>query len=115
MIQAIIVEDVPKSQETLFKMLLQNCPQVTIVGIANSVDSAYELIVQHRPNLVLLDIEMPQKNGFDLLVKFPNPHFEVIFTTAHDQYALRAIKFCALDYLLKPIDIQELQLAVQKK
>ena len=114
MIRAIIVEDVPRSQETLFKMLIQNCPQVSILGMANSVDTAYDLIVQSQPNLILLDIEMPQKNGFDLLIKFPNPDFEVIFTTAHDQYALRAIKFCALDYLLKPIDIQELQLAIQK-
>lgn len=114
MIKTIIVDDVLKSQALLAQLLELYCPEVQIMGKANSVDTACPLILEHQPDLVLLDIEMPHKNGFELLKLFPNPTFEVIFTTAYDQYALRAIKFCALDYLLKPIDVEELKLAIQK-
>lgn len=114
MIKTIIVDDVLKSQALLTQLLALHCPTVEVVGTANSVDSACPLILTHHPDLILLDIEMPHKNGFELLKLFPNPSFEVIFTTAFDQYALRAIKFCALDYLLKPIDVAELKIAIQK-
>lgn len=114
MIKTIIVDDAVNSQNVLLQILIQHCPNVKLCGIANSVLEAQKLIVEQQPNLVLLDVEMPPNNGFELLEQFPNPNFEVIFTTAHDQYALRAIKFCALDYLLKPIDIQELKSAINK-
>ncbi len=114
MIKTIIVDDVLKSQALLAELLTSHCPEIQVVGQANSVDAACPLILTHQPDLILLDIEMPHKNGFELLKLFPNPTFEVIFTTAFDQYALRAIKFCALDYLLKPIDVEELKIAIQK-
>ncbi len=114
MIKTIIVDDVLNSQKVLQQILTEHCPQVQICGFAGSVLEAQRLILEQQPDLVLLDVEMPPNNGFELLEQFPNPNFEVIFTTAHDQYALRAIKFCALDYLLKPIDIQELKSAIDK-
>lgn len=114
MIRALIVDDVVNSQNVLLQILVHHCPQVKVCGVASSVLEAQRLIIEQQPDLVLLDVEMPPNNGFELLEQFPNPTFEIIFTTAHDQYALRAIKFCALDYLLKPIDIQELKLAIEK-
>lgn len=114
MIRTLIVDDVVNSQNVLLQILEHHCPKVKVCGVASSVLEAQRLIIEEQPDLVLLDIEMPPNNGFELLEQFPNPTFEVIFTTAHDQYALRAIKFCALDYLLKPIDIQEFKVAIDK-
>lgn len=113
-IQAIIIDDEAKSRDTLSRMLAKYCPHAHVVGMANSVESGYELILNTRPDLVFLDVEMPPYTGFDLLKKFDDISFEVIFTTAFDKYAINAIKFCALDYLLKPIDIEELILAIDK-
>ncbi len=114
MIQAVIIDDEAKSRETLSKMLTKYCPNAHVAGVADSVESGFALIQEATPDLVFLDVEMPPYTGFDLLKKFDNISFEVIFTTAFDKYALNAIKFCALDYLLKPIDIEELILAVDK-
>lgn len=114
MIQAVIIDDEAKSRETLSKMLSKYCPNAQMAGVAHSVESGFELINEVNPHLVFLDVEMPPYTGFDLLKKFDEIPFEVIFTTAFDKYALNAIKFCALDYLLKPIDIEELILAVDK-
>lgn len=114
MISIIIVDDVKKSRDTLEKMLLNYCPDSEILGKAGSAKQAYSLICDKQPQLVLLDIEMPNGTGFDLLEMFEDINFEVIFTTAFDQYALKAIKFCALDYLLKPIDIKELIQSIHK-
>jgi two-component system LytT family response regulator len=114
MISAIIIDDIQKSRAVLLQLLQRNCPQINVVSMASSADEAQLQILEKQPNLIFLDIEMPNGTGFDLLKRFPTPDFKVIFTTAYDQYALQAIKFCALDYLLKPIDIEELQVAVQK-
>lgn len=114
MISAIIIDDIQKSRGVLLRLLQQYCPQISVIGMAASADEAQFLILDKRPNLIFLDVEMPNGTGFDLLERFSAPDFEVIFTTAHDRYALQAIKFCALDYLLKPIDIEELVIAVQK-
>ena len=114
MITAIIVDDVQKSRALLLQLLTQNCPQVTVLGMASSADEAHFLILDKKPQLVFLDVEMPNDSGFDLMMRFQSPDFEVIFTTAYDRYALQAIKFCALDYLLKPINIEELKAAVIK-
>lgn len=114
MISVVIVDDVKKSRETLEQMLLNYCPHTEVVGKAGSAKDAYKLITETKPQLVLLDIEMPNGTGFDLLEMFDQIFFEVIFTTAFDQYALKAIKFCALDYLLKPIDIKELIQSIHK-
>ena len=114
MIKTIIVDDVQNNREVLQHLLIEHCPTVQICSFAGNVEEAYIVIQNLQPDLVLLDIEMPPSNAFELLKRFPNPNFEVIFITAHNQYALRAIKFCALDYLLKPVDIQELKAAIDK-
>lgn len=110
--KALIVDDERKGREVLQKMIENYCEDVNIVAMASGADEGYELITRHSPDIVFLDIEMPNGSGFDLLEKFDDIRFRVIFTTAHDDYALKAIKFHALDYLLKPVDIDELRTAV---
>jgi two-component system LytT family response regulator len=112
--KAVIVEDEAKSQELLRSMLETFCPEVEIAGLADSVKKGVALIRSVRPDIVLLDIEMQSATGFDLLQQLEEHDFEVIFTTAFEHYAVKAIKFSALDYLLKPIDVAELKAAVTK-
>lgn len=114
MITAVIVEDETKSREVLETLVKTNCPDVQVVATADSVASGLELIRKVNPKLVFLDIEMADGSGFDLLEQLPQAGFDVIFTTASDQHALRAIKYSAIDYLLKPIDGDELKAAVEK-
>ncbi|HAE29857.1 MAG TPA: DNA-binding response regulator [Flavobacteriales bacterium] len=114
MLKAIIVDDEEKNREGLARMIDQFCHDVAVVGKAESASAAKKAIQEHQPDLVFLDIEMPGGNGFSLLEEMPNPNFQVIFTTAHADYAIKAIKFAALDYLLKPININELKTAVEK-
>jgi two-component system LytT family response regulator len=111
---AILIDDEEKSIQTLHQMLSLFCPNVQIIGEAKDVKTGVELLQIVKPDIVFLDIQMPDGNGFDLLRKLSNTNFHLIFTTAYDQYALRAIKFNALDYLLKPIDVEELKTAVAK-
>ena len=113
MFTAIIVDDEKRNIETLERMLNNFCPQVKILGKAESVRAAIELMEMEMPDVLFLDIEMPGGNGFTLLEHYEDPSFEVIFTTAHDIYAINAIKFAALDFLLKPVNIKELQEAVK--
>ena len=113
-IDAIIVDDEVRHYETLSKMLLTFCPRINLCGNASSVKEAVDLIRNKNPQLIFLDIEMPGGNGFTLFDNFDDPPFEVIFTTAHDLYAINAIKYAALDYLMKPINIKELQEAVER-
>jgi two-component system LytT family response regulator len=89
-------------------------PDCVVVGEADNVDTAYELITQHNPHLVFLDIQMPKGNGFTLLKRYEKIDFEIIFVTSYDQYAIDAIRFNALDYLLKPVDLDLFQAAVDK-
>jgi two-component system, LytTR family, response regulator len=110
----IIVEDVKRSQQTLQTMLEDYCPSVEVVGTAATPDEAIALIQKHRPQLVMLDVELRRGNGFDVLENLPDLFFEVIFTTADDRYAIRAIEFSALAYLVKPIAIKKLIAAVNK-
>jgi two-component system LytT family response regulator len=114
MIRAIIVEDEKMSRETLRRMLEKYCPQVEIVAEAEGYRIGIEMIRKFEPDVVFLDIQMPDGSGFRLLEEFKEMEFEVIFTTAFDQFAIKAIKFSALDYLLKPIIPQELVNAVEK-
>lgn len=114
MLRAIIVDDEPKSCDTLSTMIAEFVDGVTVVSIENGVQPALKAIHEHKPDIVFLDIEMNSETGFDLLTQLPKIEFEVVFTTAFEQYALKAIKFAALDYLLKPIDISELEDAVAK-
>jgi two-component system LytT family response regulator len=112
--KAIIVEDELHSREFLKNMVTDYCPELNLVALASDVDEGVAAIKEHRPDIVFLDIEMQTGTGFDLLQQFPDPEFDVIFTTAYDHYAIKAIKFSAIDYLLKPIGIEELQQAVKK-
>ena len=112
--KTIIIEDEQKSREMLAGIITKNCPTVEIVGLAKNVKEGVELIKSLNPELVFLDISMPDGSGFDLLEKVQGNKFELIFATASDQYAIRAIKYSACDYLLKPIDIEELKIAVDK-
>ena len=114
LIRALIIDDEPRGRNILRTLLGKYCPEVNIIGDADSADAAYAMILKHKPNLLFLDVEMPHGSGFDLLKRLPNTDFEVIFVTGFDHYALQAIKFHALDYLLKPVDIDELMQAVQK-
>lgn len=114
MITAILVDDEPINNSNLTALLARHCSSVTIIASAGTVDEAYNKIAEHKPDIVFLDIEMPGKNGFDLLRLFEKPDFEVIFVTAYNHYSLMAIKFSALDYLLKPISSAELVAAVAK-
>ncbi|RFS16113.1 LytTR family DNA-binding domain-containing protein [Emticicia sp. C21] len=115
MYKAIIVDDENRSVETLSSIIYLFCStEVEVIGTANSIQEAYQLIQEKSPDIVFLDVEMPHGSGFDLLEKFTNPKFEVIFTTGFDHYAVTAIKFSALDYLLKPINIEELKQAIGK-
>jgi len=114
MIRAIIIEDEKMSRETLRRMLEKYCPQVEIVAEAEGYRAGIEVIRKFEPDVVFLDIQMPDGSGFRLLEEFKEMDFEVVFTTAFDQFAIKAIKFCALDYLLKPINIQELKFAIEK-
>lgn len=113
-IRSILVDDEQRHHDILGKMLTTFCPSVDLLGDAYSVKEAVSLINEVKPHLVFLDIEMPEGNGFTLFDHFEDPPFEVIFTTAHDLYAINAIKYAALDYLLKPINIQELKQAVAR-
>lgn len=114
MIKAIIVDDEPYCCDVLSTLLERNCPEVTIVAICYSAEEAIAALAVHQVQLVFLDIEMPHINGFQMLERIPHINFDLIFTTSYDQYAIKAIKFSALDYLLKPIDREELQIAVRK-
>ncbi len=112
MINAIIVDDEKGARESLSKLVEKYCPQIRVVEKADSMNSAILAIELHQPDLLFLDIEMPNGNAFDLLEKLPEINFEIIFTTAYDHYAIKAIKFSAIDYILKPIDPEELVNAV---
>jgi two-component system LytT family response regulator len=113
-ITAIIIDDEPNNVQNLQTILQGHCPAVTVISTALNVDDGIAAIWQHQPQLIFLDIQMPGKNGFEVLKAFPAANFEVIFITAYDQYGIQAIKFSALDYLLKPINIAELKNAVEK-
>ncbi len=114
MIRCVIVDDESKAREILVQMLKLYCSRVEVVGQARDVSSAYEIINEEDPDLVLLDINMPDGSGFDLLSKYSKINFRVVFVTAHEEYAIKAFRFSALDYLLKPIDPSELISAIEK-
>lgn len=114
LLNAIIVDDEEFARSSLYFLLQENCENVNITGIAKSVSEARQILDHHPVDLIFLDIAMPNENGFELIPQAHDANATVIFTTAYDQYALKAIKANALDYLLKPIDIDELKEAVEK-
>ena len=113
-LRTVLIDDETNARQALSSLLRLLCPDVELCGEAKNVDSGLELIKQQQPDLVFLDIQMPGKTGFDLLQALDKPDFGVIFTTAYEEYAIRAFRFSAIDYLLKPIDPDELQSAVGK-
>lgn len=114
MLNVIIVDDEEFARSSLYFLLQENCENVHICGIAKSVEEARALLSKFEVDLIFLDIAMPGKNGFELIPDARLNNSQVVFTTAYDQYALKAIKASALDYLLKPIDIDELKETVEK-
>lgn len=114
MVKAIIIEDEKKSRAALAGLLARYCPNVILQGEAEGMRSGLEMIRKSSPDVIFLDIQMPDGSGFKLLEELDEIDFEIIFTTAFDQYAIKAIKYSALDYLLKPIVPQELVDAVKK-
>ncbi len=113
-LKAVIVEDERHSRETLKSLLEEFCVGIEVIGLAGSVSEGVELIKSKQPDVIFLDIELQTGTGFDVLDQVSHLNFEVIFTTAFEQYAVKAVKFSSLDYLLKPIDLEELQKAVLK-
>jgi len=111
----ILIVDDEQAASNILKMLIEkHVPATKDIKTCNSPEEALEIIQEWQPNLLMLDIEMPNMNGFDLLNRVGNSNFDVVFTTAYDKYAIKAIRFSALDYLLKPVDIAELQNAINK-
>src|SRR6187455_2640631 len=113
MLKAIIVDDEPYCCETI-ATLLEESQDVEIVSVCHNAADALVAIRKYSPDIVFLDVEMPKMNGFEMLEQLPQVNFEIIFTTSYDQYALKAIRFSAIDYLLKPVDEEELRTAIQK-
>lgn len=114
MIRAVIIDDEPLNISNLKALLNLHCPIIEVVGSATNFDLARLKILELNPEVIFLDIQMPGKSGFDLLKSFEHHPFEVVFVTAFDEYGIMAIKFSALDYLLKPISIPDLKAAVSK-
>jgi two-component system LytT family response regulator len=113
-ISTIIIDDEQNARENLKIILNDFCPEIDVVAEAGSAEEARLLITKHNPNLLFLDINMPNEDGFELLESIENKNFSVIFITAHNQFALKALKAGAIDYIEKPIDIEDLQTAVSK-
>ncbi len=114
MIKAVIVDDEAKSRSIVEKILTKYCKDISIVGQADDIHSGYTVISKEQPDLVFLDIEMPSGLSFELLQLFSEINFEVIFITAYDHYAIKAIEFNCLSYILKPISIEKILNAVEK-
>lgn len=114
MLRAIVIDDIEKIRKENIAIIKSSCPTISIIGQADSVDSGIKLIKQLDPDLVFLDVEMPDGTGFDLLQKLKPIQFKVIFITGYEDFAIRAFRFSAIDYLLKPLDRKELMEAVKK-
>lgn len=114
MIQCILIDDERNALEMMEWLLKTYCPEVEIVAMCNSAQQGIEAIREHKPDVVFLDIEMPRMNGFDMLEQFDKLTFDVVFCTAYDQFAIRAFKYSALNYLLKPVDPDDLKATIAR-
>ena len=114
MVKAVIIDDEKKSCQALSNLVTDFCEDVVVSAIAHSVKDGLKTIQRVKPDIVFLDIEMPKQNGFELLDEYDTIPFNVVFTTAYDEYAIKAFRYAAVDYLLKPIMIEELQAAIEK-
>lgn len=113
-ITVVIIEDEERSRNVLKKMVAKHCPNLKILGEADDVDKGIEIINQYKPMLIFMDIQLKDGSGFDILKNLGKINSKIIFTTAFDNYAIKAFKFSALDYLLKPIEINELVNSVKR-
>jgi len=114
MLKVLLIDDEERATDALRLMIEKAIPAIKQVMVCNDSRKAADMIHNYQPGLVFLDIQMPHLNGFEVLEKMPNKNFKIIFTTAYNEYAIQAIRFSAFDYLLKPIDIEELQMAVHR-
>src|SRR5690606_8968360 len=114
MIRAILIDDESNSLEMMEWLLKTYCPQVQVEAMCNSAAKGIEAINKFRPDVIFLDIEMPHMNGFDMLEEFDKLSFDVVFCTAYDQFAIRAFKYSALNYLLKPVDPEDLKETIRR-
>ena len=114
MLKVLLIDDEERATDALRLMIEKTVPEIQQVMVCNDSRKAADMIHNYQPGLVFLDIQMPHLNGFEVLEKMPNKNFKIIFTTAYNEYAIQAIRFSAFDYLLKPIDIEELQSAVHR-
>ncbi len=114
MLKAVIVDDEYKSRENMRILLEDFCEDIKVSALCQNVDEGIKAIKEFKPEIVFLDIQMQRETGFDLLTRIKDINFEVIFTTAHSEFAIKAFKFSAIDYLLKPIEIGELKQAIEK-
>ena len=113
-IKAILIDDEERARNTLSSLLLNYCPEVNILATCSNVPDGVLAINKHKPDVVFLDIEMPDYNGFELLGFFREIDFDIIFVTAYSEYAIKAFEISAVDYILKPIDIDQLKNSVEK-
>ncbi len=115
-IKAIVVDDEPDARRSLKKDIQQNFPEINVVSLAENSEKALEAIEKHQPDVVFLDVEMPGKNGLEVArsLKTQNIKTTIIFTTAFDHYAIEAIRYAAFDYLLKPVDMEELGAVLER-
>jgi two-component system LytT family response regulator len=114
MLKVLLIDDEERATDALRLMIEKTVPSIQQVMVCNDSRKAADIITAYQPALLFLDIQMPHLNGFELMEKIPNKNFKIIFTTAYNEYAIQAIRFSAFDYLLKPIDVEELQGCVQR-
>jgi two-component system, LytTR family, response regulator len=114
MITAILIDDEVNSRNALLKKIKLHCPSIQIVAECSGAEEGIIAIEKHQPQVIFLDIEMPRMNGFAMLEKIEHKNFNIVFTTAYNQYAINAIKFGAFDYLVKPIDVEDLVIVAKK-
>jgi two-component system LytT family response regulator len=114
MIDAVIIDDEQHGIEAMYELLNIYCPHIKVTGTARHIIEGYEKIVKLKPQVVFLDVEMPGGNGFDLLAKFDPIDFDIIFVTAYHEYAIKALQFSAIDYILKPVRVEDLKMAIER-
>jgi two-component system, LytTR family, response regulator len=114
LLKTILIEDEPNSLEALTTLILNYSSNLEIIGTAGSVNEAVKIIIAQKPQLVFMDVRIADGTGFDVLKKLPSINFELIFVTAYDSYAMEAIKFSAVDYLMKPVGIQDFEEAIER-
>lgn len=112
--KVLIIDDEKRTRDLIAKMIETFGFDLTVISEGETMDTAIKAIQNHQPDILFIDIQMPDGTGFDVLKQLENISFEVIFITAHEEFAIQAIKFSALDYLLKPVDPLELKEAVEK-